>query len=123
MFFVKIALLSAILTKNISNVNDNITVESLSINDLLESIEFLTKSIIARKQKKIKGVCRFANRQRLTRVWAGGGEKRILGASQGRRLASRGGVAGFFRRKIPVTMTNMYNLPSKKIFPPKIFGF
>ena len=52
MFFVKIALLSAILTKNISNVKDNITLDSLSINDLLENIELLTKLIIARKQKK-----------------------------------------------------------------------
>ncbi len=54
MFFVKIALLSAILTKNISNVNDNITQESLSINDLLENIKFLTERIIARKRKKLK---------------------------------------------------------------------
>jgi len=57
MFFVKMALalfVSAILTKNISNVNDKITTESLSINDLLESIEFLTRSIIARKHKKFK---------------------------------------------------------------------
>ncbi len=55
MFFVKMVLLSAILTKNISNVNDNINIESLSINDLLENIEFLTRSIIARKHKKSIG--------------------------------------------------------------------
>ncbi|MFA6392721.1 MAG: hypothetical protein WCW54_01385 [Candidatus Paceibacterota bacterium] len=53
----------------------------------------------------------------------GRGEKRILGASQGRRLASRGGVAGFFRRKIPVTMTNKHDLPSKKIFFQKSLAF
>ena len=50
MSFGKIA--AAILPKDISKVNDNITTESLSINDLLESIEFLTKSIIARKREK-----------------------------------------------------------------------
>ena len=50
MFFAKIA--TAILAKNTSNVNESSITESLSINDLLESIEFLTRSIIARKQKK-----------------------------------------------------------------------
>lgn len=54
MFFTKIAV-SAILVKNISKVNDKITTESLSINDLLENIEFVTKSIIARKQKNLSG--------------------------------------------------------------------
>jgi len=52
MFFGKMALILAILPKNISKVNDNITTDSLSINDLLESIKFLTRSIIARKHKK-----------------------------------------------------------------------
>jgi hypothetical protein len=33
----------------------------------------------------------------------GRGEKRILGASQGRSATARGGVAGFFSRKRPVT--------------------
>ena len=52
MFFAKIA--TAILAKNTSNVNESSITESLSINDLLESIEFLTRSIIARKPKKIR---------------------------------------------------------------------
>lgn len=39
----------AILPPVSVNVNTNITIESLSINDLLGNIEFLTRSIISRK--------------------------------------------------------------------------
>jgi len=90
MFFGKMALILAILPKNISKVNDNIIQESLSINDLLENIEFLTKSIIARKQKKFKGVCDLEIAKVLTR-------------------ARVGGASVIFE----------YDLPSKKTLPPK----
>ena len=59
----------------------------------------------------------------LTRARVGWGEKRILGASQGRSATARGGVAEFFSRKISVTVFNLYDLPSKKISLQKIFGF
>ncbi len=41
----------AILSAKSVNVNMSITTESLSINDLLENIEFLTRLIITRKRK------------------------------------------------------------------------
>ena len=94
MFFGKMALILAILPKNISNVNDNITQESLSINDLLESIEFLTRSIIARRDKKFMGVCDLEIAKVLTRA-------RVGGAS---------------------VMYFVADLPSKKLSLQKIFG-
>jgi len=47
---------TAILTIRRVNVNTNIALENLSINDLLENIEFLTKPIISKK-RKIKNRC------------------------------------------------------------------
>ena len=52
MFLGKITIV--ILPRNIVNFNSNITLESLSINDLLGNIEFLTGSIISKKDKNEK---------------------------------------------------------------------
>jgi hypothetical protein len=66
-FVAKMAI--AILATKSVNVNMSITTKSLSVNDLLESIEFLTRSIIARKHKKFKGVCDSKNFNTRTGGW------------------------------------------------------
>ncbi|MDO8481582.1 MAG: hypothetical protein Q7S75_00690 [bacterium] len=79
-----------IATKNCTTSN---VFEDLDISDVLESIKLLLDYIKKRKQRELRSRARMG----------GWGEKRIHGASQDRSATARGGVAGFFSRKRPVT--------------------
>ncbi len=82
MLFGKIAI--AILPKSITIVNTNNTLESLSINDLLENIKFLIECIISKKcRDRNKKFCLLNDKEKyILKQWVN--ENRLLNLKQSR---------------------------------------